>query len=328
MTVSTVTFTVSGDYTAAGGSSLTHLTLEVPGVSSIEQGSGTINGVSYELTDGGYWVVSSPSASPSAGAGTSNSPFSKAFEGVTGFTLAGTTTVHGRTLYLLKATGVPSIDASAFGVTDPSVSGFTASFVFLAEADGAFAGFDMKATWTQSVNGESVPASMDLRWNVVQSGPSVRVVAPADVWTSHSSSTLGYRLLYPASWDVSFVPAETGTMEGDQFLGPEDGEIHVYHYADVPADVTPNAWFRESAQLIEKNLGGTPEVLTNTTVGELTVRIFTLHGSDEYGPYYFQEAAVFGEGEAWDLDWFSNPGTESADETLFLKVVQSFSGAP
>ena len=43
---------------------------------------------------------------------------------------------------------------------------------------------------------------------------------------------------------------------------------------------------------------------------------------------YFQEGAVFAGTAAWDLDWYSAPGTEDEDRDLFLTMISTFRQTP
>lgn len=324
MQMGSVTATITGEYTTADGDTFTDMTVTASDGSTSRTGSATINGRSYELTDAGYWLIIEPGAGASPAPQGPGGAFEEAFAKVTTYKVLGTDTLQGQTIYRLEPTTPVPLDADAFGVGGTDVAGFGASLTFLARADGSLAGFDLAASWQKGTGADGIPVSMNLRWLIKDTSTTISVVVPPDTWMTHSSTELGYSMVYPLGWDVSHELETDDYYATDIYLGPTDGEIDVARYTDAASGSQPNAVFRQVLGWLTDEATDTPEVLTDVVLsGGATVRIFGLHVADPE-PAYMQVAVLVSSTEVWELNWYSQPGDEESDQGAFLRSVLSF----
>lgn len=184
----------------------------------------------------------------------------------------------------------------------------------------------MTAAWVQGPEEAPVPAEFELRFLVVDREATIEI--PEDVWDRHSSAELGYRVDYPANWDVTHEPAADEFAAYDFYLSPVDEEIQVYQYTDLGGS-TANVWFRDSALVLAESFGAEPELANMLTLGNgLEGQIFIGQYTEGADRIFYQQAVIFGGEVAWDLDWYSDAGTEVEDQARFLQLVMSFEPNP
>jgi hypothetical protein len=111
----------------------------------------------------------------------------------------------------------------------------------------------------------------------------------------------------------------------DAYIGPIDGEVDVILWNDLQGN-TPNTWFRDSQAWLADEFGTEPTVTTEllTLADGASVRVFELHYTYEGDDYFFQQAVVFAGDRAWDVNWYSTPGTEDAARAMLLSFVGTF----
>jgi len=309
---------VTGEFELVQADFRTLTTITIAGQAPVTTEQVSVAGSGYERTiaesQAGVWMASPPSG------GSLFSVLSPAI--VLGE--AGTEERAGEILHRLVPVGPVDFEPTALGFTDPSIADFRADVAFLAEGDGTPAAMIVTADWRQTVGGSLGAASLELTFNFTSFGGPATVEAPDDVWLLRPNADYRYAMAHPTGWDVTPV-GETAESAGyDLFLSPVAEEVLVYVYPDLTPDVVAAAWFRDSAALLEEGFGVPLETNEELTVGGLSARLFSLHGSDESGAFFHQEAVVFGSGIAWDLDWYSAPGAEVADRERFMQFLSTF----
>ena len=315
------------DGSLRSSASANHLVMEItmPGQTSQVTETILVGGKTYDR-EGELWFEGS--------AQSANDAFTSALGDLESLTDAGMVERDGDRLHRLVTPQGADLDAASLGFTDPSVSGFEAEVEFFATDDGTPAGLILSAAWEQDVDGERMDATMTLDYTFTSIGRPVDIAAPEEVWIKFTSDAFGYRMAYPSTWDFVHVQADGENPASDAFLapatiGPVVTEVNVYHYPDLEAGIPPNAWFLESGTLLEEAWSTTLETSQAIEVNGIQAQLFTLHGTSFDGnATYFQEAALFAGTEAWDIDWYSDPGTEAADHELLLTMLSTFRPAP
>jgi len=312
---------ITGEFEQVGADYRNLITVAFAGQAPVTTEQVSVSGTTYErmLSAGhpGVWMARPPSGTGGP------SPFS-ALDATTALEEAGTEERDGQMLYRLVLAEPVDFEPTAFGFTDPSIEDFAVELAFLAESDGTPTAMILVASWTQNVAGAPAAASFEFAYDFISLGGLVRVEAPEDVWVMYVNADYGYAMAHPKGWDVTPV-AETAEFAGyDLFLSPVAEEVRVYHYPDLTADILEAVWFRDSAALLEERFGVPLETNEELTAGGLSARLFSVHGSDESGEYFFHEAVVFGSGIAWDIDWISPSGDEAADRERFAQFLSTF----
>lgn len=310
---------VSGDLEVVGSDVHSLTVVTFPGLPEQETETISVGGTRYQRSENGYWLQL-----PAGGSGAAGSdPVTAALANTDALEVVGAEEHDGETLHRIESSGLADIPPEALGITDPTVSDFEAEVAFLAEADGTPAGIIVTAAWVQGPADAPVEAEFDLLFLFVGDGVAT-VEAPDDPWAQYQSAELGYQMDHPADWDVTHMPAEGELVPWDFYLGPVDGEVQVYRYADL-AGVTANQWFRDSAALLAERFGSEPELATVMSLDNgLEVQVFVGEYTEGEVLIHYQQAVVVGQNVAWDLDWFSTAGNEVEDGARFTQFVLSF----
>lgn len=315
--VGDVTGEISGHLRVAGPDRHNLTVVTFPGRTPREDEQIVVGGLHYQRLPSGIWVRSS--LRPGEGM----DPISAALEDADALEVVGTEEHDGVTLQRLESSDPADISPEDLGFSGPTISDFAADIAFLANDDGTPAGIVIEATWTQGADDAREPAEFEMIVTFTDD-EAFTIEAPPDPWTVHESAELGYRMAYPADWDVAHQPATGEFNAADIFVGPTDGEVQVYLYEEF-GEPLPNEWFRASADLLADRFGSQPELVDERTLENgLRVQVFSLDVVEAGDAYHFQEAVVFGDGEAWDLDWYAQPGNEAEDLELLLNFVNSF----
>lgn len=313
---------ISGNLAADAGGN--HLVMEkaLPGQASQVTETLNVGGESYRR-EGELWFLAGD-------VGNADDSFAAALGDLESLEDEGVVERDGDRLHRLVPSQPLDLDAASLGFGDPSVSGFQADIEFFATGDGEPAGLVISARWEQDVNGEPMDATMTLDYAFTSVGDPVDIVAPEELWLEFTSDAFGYRMAYPSTWDFQHLPSDGEFAAADVFLAPAGigavpTEVDVYHYPNLEAGIVPNAWFRDSGLLLEETWGTSLETSEPIEVNGIEAQLFTLHGVQEDGnAAYFQEATIFSGNVAWDVDWYSQPGTEAADRELLLKMLSTF----
>ena len=317
---------ITGNLTSGGGAS--HLLIEVALNGQPTQVTEKILiGAKSYTREGELWFES-----PEGGA--SDDSFAAALGDLDSLTDAGIVERSDKEVHRLIPSEPLSIGAAALGFTDPTVSDFEGGAEYFATDDGTPAGLVIMATWRQDVNGQSMPAEMTLDYAFTSVDEPVEITAPDDLWVKFTSDAFGYQMAYPSTWEPQHIPASDGLAAADIFIAPVGlgdvpTELDIFHYPDLEAGIIANGWFLDSAAVIEESWGAALESSDAIDVNGLRAQLFSLHGVQDDGyEAYFQEAAVFAGTAAWDLDWYSAPGTEEEDRDLFLTMISTFRQTP
>lgn len=231
----------------------------------------------------------------------------------------------GEWLHRLTMTTDPGITPDMLGIgADVGISSFSADVTFLAEGDGTPAGFILEGAWEQGAEAESSPTPVEVR--IVfrfDAGATVRLEPPDDVWVLNTSEALGYKIRHPQTW---VVERDTTDPERalDVYLAPVSDSVQVARLP-VEEDLGAGLWFRGVADGLMAYRGAEPVVAADVVLGgELTARVFTLEVVEMGVPYFYQHAAVYGGGRAWDVVWYSDPGNETDDGKRFMEMLLTF----
>jgi len=118
-------------------------------------------------------------------------------------------------------------------------------------------------------------------------------------------------------------PRPTRSTRSTRFIAPIDGEVDVFFYEGV-GGVTPNIWFRESADLLAEEFVTKPIASDIDLRSGARTRVFELNYTSEGTDFFFQQAVIVAGDRAWDINWYSTAGREDADRELFLRFVGTF----
>ena len=320
VTVGDIEGTVSGRVDVVGSDVHSLTVIEIPGAPIQENEFLRVDGVTYGRSENGNWVELDTDGSPAT-----RDPITAALADAAALEVVGTEEHDGETLHRIESTSGADISPADLGITSSDITEFEAEVAFLAEDDGTLAGIIFVAAWLQGTQGEPIPAEMELTFLAADRVATIE--APEEVWMRYESAEFGYRMDHPADWDVVHQPAEGEFSPFDLYLGPVDAEIQVYHYPDTGGALS-NEWFRASADLLTER-GVNPELAETMTLSNgLEVQIFTGTSTEEAGTFFFQQAVIFGGAQAWDLDWYSELGSEAEDQDLFVDFVLSVAPAP
>ena len=301
MTIGELEGDISGHLRVTGRDQHFLTIITFPGIPAVENEAITVDGVSYQRIPTGIWMQTEAGGASQTG----TDPISAALSRADDLEVVGTEVIGGTRLHRLEANEPVVFGPQSLGVTDPSVADFGATVGFLAEDDGTPAAIVINAAWKQGPPESPVPAMFEMRveFNI---GAAVTIEAPPDPWTTYTSAELGYRIAHPVDWDVTYQPGTDELLAGDLFVGPVDGEVQAYRYDDIPVDITPNLYFRGSAQVTADAFGAEPEVVEELTLANgLPVRVFNLQIEQDGVLYFFQQAAIYGGPVGWDLSWYS-----------------------
>ncbi len=313
---------VSGELQIRGRDTHNLIVITFPGLPVQEVESITAGGTTYERSDQGYWLRSAGAAGGAAG----TDPVSAALADADGLEVVGTEEHGGATLHRIESSRPAEIGPELLGMTDPTITDFEGQVAFLAEDDGTPAGIIVTAAWVQGPEEAPVPAEFELRFMIVDR--DVTIEMPEDVWDRHSSAELGYRVDFPANWDVTHEPAANEFTAYDLYLSPVDEEVQVYQYTDL-GGLTANAWFRDSAVVLAESYGAEPELANMLMLDNgLEGQIFIGHYTEGADKIFYQQAVMVAGKVAWDLNWYSDAGNEVEDQVQFLQLVMSFEPAP
>jgi hypothetical protein len=310
---------ITGSLESNGADYHVQMAMAILGTEPTETESILVGSTSYELSNG-LWIQSTVDAStPSV-----TDAMSAAFDEGATYTLAGTETVDGVTLHRLEITPAPEIGPEMLGLTDPSITSAEGSLVFLAEDDGTPGGMILTATWVQDTPSGPVDATFELTFRFDPTVTEVAISAPDDAWERYTSAEFGYQMAHPVGWTAEHVPGDADFSAYDDYLDAAGSEVQVYHYSVDPG-VTAADWNLESANLLQQDFGVAPDVTNNLTLPSgPAVQILALNATVDGTDLFFQEAVIFGDGVAWDVDWYSEAGNEAADQARFVQFVNSF----
>jgi hypothetical protein len=307
---------MSGELRTIGADSYNLIEVAIPGAPTERTETISVGGDVYERR-GEVWVESQAAV---------DNPLSLADSQLRLFTEAGTDTVGGEPVVRLEHAGGIELTPADLGLPeDPTMTDFVARLAFLVTEDGEPVALEVTADWNQEAEGTALPVSMDFMYRFTRLDEAEPISPPEQVWAVHASDELGYTMahpLRPSRWDVSHEPAEGEFAAFDLFLGPVDEEIQVILH-EVPAGVTATGWMRESLEIVEAQVGPV-ETDEELTIAGLPARIFTALGTGELDGLFFQEAVIFADGVAWDVDWYSDAGSEEADMAMFRDFLSTF----
>jgi hypothetical protein len=170
--------------------------------------------------------------------------------------------------------------------------------------------------------GDPLSIEWDLVYVLRDVGRLTTVKKP-EVWLPHESD-LKYAMHHPHTWSVTSEPATAEYVAYDLYLSPISGELHVSLFDGLDPGVPANIWLQGSAASFTE-WAGPPEESETLTVAGAPALFLGTHGSDQNGEWWIMQVSIIGVGRAWDIQFWSAPGTETyARETLdqFLATFQ------
>jgi hypothetical protein len=222
---------------------------------------------------------------------------------------------NGRHLHRLEPPRDAVIPPSVLGLTAPEIEEAKTTLTVYAEDDGTVVELLFDASWQQKASTGTQPVELTLSYELVQLAGSVEIERPAEVWTTHVSKRYGYSIGYPDAWEVD--EAE----ENDDFLGPDGIELVIYM---EPDGGTLNRWATDSVIFWQEEVGERPEANEPIQLDDEPGRLLTYHADYEDVPTFLMNAMTVREGRAYDLIWYSVPGAEADDRTLFESMLATF----
>lgn len=308
-----------GEFQTQDGATRSLLVITFPGLPAEENERIDVDGAVYTRTKGSdLWMEMTGNRG-----GDSVNPISSALAEADHLEIVGTEMDAGETLHRLEATTPVELGPESLGLTDPSVTDFAVEVAFLAEDDGTPAGILFAGSWTQGPAEAPTAAELDMRFRFIDASVGA-IEAPDDPWTVHESGELGYRMAYPASWDVLHAPASEEYPAADIFIAPLHGEVQVIRFDEL-GDAPPNVWFQESVRVLTEQYGVEPQFIGDMAHPDgLEVKIFSIHIEEGGHPFHFMQAVIVGGPTAWDVNWYSEPGDEAADAERLTHFITSF----
>ena len=315
---------ITGSAEFDGPDTFQELTLERPG-GDFTQATLAVDGEAFSRTGEGPWVRQEVAADNASLTAQFNALLADLED-------EGVEDVDGESLHHLVPSAAADLDAAAFGITDSAITDFSAEVDFYATSDGEPAAMQFTLTWAVA----DQDAEMLLRFDLnTRAQPTIET--PDEAWLAFSSSRFSYGIAYPEDWVFSEVQATEGFRAYDIFYALQgtkgrEGEVQVYEYStDEVSPFTASDWYGGSGDLLSSTYGVDVEFTEPITVAGIASRYFSLHYVPEGGtPTFFQEAVIFTPTVAWDIDWYSDAGTEEVDrETfdLFLATFATSSGS-
>ncbi len=224
----------------------------------------------------------------------------------------------GTTVHHLVPPGDDRFPIEAFGAL-PSATNATADAQIYARADGTPAAIDVKASWTQPVNGTPSPVAIDFAVDFATVGGTVSAIEPpTPVWDVFTSARFGYSMAHPADWVV------TTAKTGDKF-GPTGQDVM---FVSPQAATTKQdlAAFRDTLIAgYQTSLGAKPEQDVTATVGGEPSQILLYHFKNKSGTaLYLVDAVMIHAGRGWEVFLVDAAGSEAQDNTAFNAFVATF----
>lgn len=317
ITVGTTSLDVTGEAELAGADMFQELTVQRPG-GDYTSATLQVDGEAYTRTGAGPWVRVEGMATSSLG---------EEVDAVLGeLEDEGLEEIDGESLHHLVPPSDAEFDSAAFGITDPAITDFSGTVDFYATSTGEPALMRFDLAWTQS--GED--AEMVLQYDIdPDADPTVE--APEEAWISFNSDRFAYGIAYPEDWENQEFPAEGEIRPYDAFYSLQGsagrtGETQVYGYAaEEVTQYTASEWFTDASIILTDDFGVDVEFTEEITVAGIPSRYFSLHYVPEGGTEtFFQEAVVYTDAAAWDIDWYSDSGNEETDRETFDLFLETF----
>ena len=206
-------------------------------------------------------------------------------------------------------------DPANFGFTAPSAKG-TATYSFLAKADGTPVSVIIAATWRQPSGEQTVDASLDLTLTFGRLNTKPAIAAPTPVWQAFVSDRWAYSVAYPSDYDYS------KDKEADYFLAPSFGLVSVARVDS--AGYTLNEFAQAALAESKKALNAKTATNQAATLGGVKARLLTVGGTNAgVKVTTFEVLAVKGK-YVYDMVWFSEAGDEAAALATFTQMMSTF----
>lgn len=321
ITVDAAEAEITGSAEFDGPDMFQEITLDRPG-GDFTQATLTVDGEAFTRTGDGPWVRQEAEGGNSALTSQFNALLADLED-------EGLEDVDGESLHHLVPPAEADLDAAAFGITDSTITDFSAVVDFYATPQGEPAVMQFTLTWAVA----DQDAEMLLRYEL-NTGARPTIKAPDEAWLAFSSDRFSYGIAYPEDWVFSEAQA-TEEFRGYDFFyslqGTEgrEGEIQVYGYsADEVSPYTASDWYSGSGELLASTYGVDVEFTEPITVAGIASRYFSLHYVPEGGgPTFVQEAVIYTPTAAWDIDWYSDAGTEQVDRETFDLFLATFASS-
>jgi len=230
---------------------------------------------------------------------------------------AGLESFDGQSVHRLELPAGTVLDPAAFGLTDPAMRSPRVELVFFATAEGRPVLMRATITWSQASGTTTIAVKMTADMRFAQIGGSLRVNAPAEVWSRFSSARFHYAMAYPGDWDVD------ATGKGfDRFASPADPFVLATR-DKCTCTLTLND-LAKAEIAANKRSGFVLDSNVALTLGGQKARLVSMHGKIQGSPYVIYEALMVKGSYAYFVNWFSPKGHEAADLASFKAMLATF----
>jgi hypothetical protein len=213
------------------------------------------------------------------------------------------------------------LPAAAFGLTDPKMISPTVDLAFYAADDGRPIAIVVNVTWTQTVNGNPMPVTMNLDFKYAQVGGFVTIAVPDDVWLHFTSTRYHYKLAYPDAWD-----AVTTNKGYDEFDSPTEMFFAASRYKTQGFSL--NAIAKAVISYDRSHYKWTSNSNVAFTLGGTRARLLTFHATLDDGKKYVIYEVIAVKGVYWyDIVWKSLKGHEVDDLAYFKRILATYAYA-
>jgi hypothetical protein len=229
---------------------------------------------------------------------------------------AGTVTKDGRPLYRLRVPPGTKVDFASLvppGATDAKVE-----VELLVDESGNLVVTTLDMSWTQVGAGRQVDVDAHLDFEIEEVPSMMKIERPAEVWVPGASTAQGYAYALPDDWEVTENP------DGLVLQGPAANTIVTFS-AEIERGTTLNDWTRALIEHNRRDISPKPESNKAGTVAGQPARVLTYHATIEGNDVYIVECVFIRAGRAYEVAWFSTPGSEATDRALFDRFLAQMS---
>jgi hypothetical protein len=210
-----------------------------------------------------------------------------------------------------------SVSPAAFGLSNPAMVNPALDLVFYAADDGKPVAMVVTVTWTQTVNGSTVPVKMALDFAFTQVGGSVTISSPDHVWQRFTSTRFHYAIAYPDDWDV-----DTSGKTTDQFVAPAFGGVVAARFKTQGLGLNTIAKSEISYNKTHFKWVSTANVAF--VLAGVKARLITYHGTISGTKTAMYEVLAVKGSYFYDIVWISPVGNEAADLATFKEMLSTF----
>lgn len=307
MTVGEIEIPIDGEFAFDGEDSSTLVRFRVDDRDHVAQ-QVTIDTKTYERHGEGPWLLQRP--------GAGDDGLDDVLKDLREVEPAGGVMRDGRSLYRLRAP--PSASSGFAGLIPDGAKDGQVVLEFLVDERGSLVVMSLDMSWTQAGGAGQTAADLHLDLEIEDVPSAMKIERPDDIWVARASTTHGYSYALPEDWEVTEDP------DGLTLQGP--GANWIYTFSDdVEPGMTLNAWTSGLIAYNQQESSAKPESNTAGTVAGQPARLLTYHVTIEGDPLYVVYGVFLRDGRAYEVAWFSTPGSEVTDRAMFERFLAQLS---